>query len=550
MRRFLNIPEVLIFLVSLWIALTCNLGYWRVIAANGPPGEWPGIVFLASFLLLTVGLISLVMLILAIGPATRIVLALALLIAATTGYFTANLGILFDTGMLVNVFETNRAEALELITFPVLSSIAALGVVPVIILLRTPLAKRRFTRALVYRGIAGVVALSLIAVPLFASQKEIFSVARNHRELRHMIAPLNVIAASYSYVRDSFESPTTFRTIAPDARHTSSASVGEHPAVHVLIIGETARAANFSLNGYGLHTNPELEQRTDVRFLEAASCGTATAVSLPCMFSLSRRSGFDRHESRNEDNLVDIIARSGYEVYWVDNGNGCKGICARVDYRDVHQSDMDGVCPDGECFDEILVNELEKILATVADDTFIVLHQLGSHGPAYFRRYPERFRIFRPDCRSPNFGDCTTDEISNAYDNTIAYTDHVIASAIEVLAKHADQLDASLIYVSDHGESLGEHNIFLHGMPYALAPDEQTKVPFVAWLSPALRSAQGLRPDCDPGAGSTPVSHDDLFHTELGLLGIDTAVYNPDLDIFASCRRLARPANTRALAIN
>ena len=536
MRRFFKTPEVLILLVSLWIAFTCNVGYWRVIAENSPHGGLPTLAFLVSFLLLTVGLIGLVMLIFVVGRLTRLVLGLALLVASSAGYFTAKYGVLFDTGMLVNVIETNRAEAFELVSPSLIAVITIFGLIPATVIWHYPLTSRRFPTALLHRSIAVFFALGLIAGPLYASQKEVFSVTRNHHELRHMIAPLNVFSASYIYARYSFEAPTAFKQVAQDATHVSAALEGQRPSVHVLIVGETARAANFGLNGYALNTNPELTKHEGIHFLEAASCGTATAVSLPCMFSIQSQRNFVREESRNSSNLLDIVARSGYEVYWIDNGNGCKGICSRVNHRDVHAANVNLICPEGECFDEILVVELENILSSVTSDTFIVLHQLGSHGPAYFRRYPETSRLFQPDCRSPNFGDCSDQEISNSYDNTIAYTDHVIATAIDTLSTHSDDINGSLIYVSDHGESLGEHGLYLHGMPYNFAPEEQTRVPIIAWLSTDVMRHQLIESNCDLHEDLSPMSHDNIFHTELGLMGIKTAVYLPELDIFSSCR--------------
>ena len=536
LHRFLRIPEAPVFLVSLWIALTCNAGYWHVILQNSPPGAMQTLIFSASFLSLTVGLISLVILILSAIGGSRWVLAVSLIIAATAGYFTARLGVLFDTEMLVNVLETNRAEALELINLPVIAFVAVVGFLPALLVLRLPKVQRRFPAAVLHKGVATLVALTLVAGSLFAGQKEMFSVIRNHREMRHMIAPLNIISATYSYTRDKLESPTEFTELALDAHHVSASSSGRRPTVHVLMVGETARAANFSLNGYHRDTNRELQQHTGVTFLKASSCGTATAVSLPCMFSIQDKAGFDRELSRNQDNLLDIAARAGIQVYWIDNGNGCKGICSRITNRDVHKSTVSRICPDGECFDEMLVSTLDDIVSTATADTLVVLHQLGSHGPAYYRRYPDEYRIFRPDCRSPSFGDCSTDEITNAYDNTIAYTDHVISAAIDVLSKHSDTVSASLIYVSDHGESLGEHNLFLHGMPYKFAPAEQTHVPLITWLSSNAIKDQEMKPGCDLHANSKPVSHDNLFHTELGLLAIKTSVYQPELDLYSSCR--------------
>lgn len=536
MARFLKTPEALIFIVSGWIALVSNTGLWRVVVANTPPGTLLGIPYLAAFLGLTVGLISLVLLLLTYGRATRITLGIALVAAACASYFTSRYGVLFDPGMMTNIVETDTAEALELMSTTLIAVVVITGILPALAIWRYPFARRRLTAALLQRSAALIVALAMIVAPLLAEQKDIFSVARNHHELRHMIAPVNLIAASYVLLRDRLETPPEYRAIALDASHPTAAAEHRKPVVHVLIVGETARAANFRLNGYALETNPELAQREGVRFVEARSCGTATAVSLPCMFSIQEHDGFDRDATQNEDNLLDIAARSGYDVTWIDNGNGCKGICVRVAYQDVHLSDDDSVCPEGTCFDEILVHELKNVLAEITKDTLIVLHQLGSHGPAYYRRYPREFALFQPDCQSANFGDCSQQQIINSYDNTIVYTDHVIAGAIEVLDAHADDLDTSLLYVSDHGESLGEHGLYLHGMPYSLAPAEQTTVPMIFWRGDDVPSASVMANRCFDTATGQPVSHDNLFHMELGLLGIATAVYRPDLDILSGCR--------------
>lgn len=539
MSRFLKTPEALIILVGLWLAFFCNAGFWEVIDANKPEGVAAELLYFSSFLFLTVGLISLVFLLLAFGRATRVVLGLALLTAAAAGYFTANYGVLFDPGMLTNIVQTDRAEASELLSFSQLIFIAVFGVLPALAIWRYPILPRPFPRALMHRSIALLLALGLITAPLVVSQKEIFSVGRNNQEIRHMIAPLNVISASYVSVRDNFESVGPFVHVALDATHANATLQNRKPRVHVLIVGETARAANFSLNGYAIDTNPELEKINSIRFFEVQSCGTATAVSLPCMFSVQGHKNFDAGAARNEDNLLDVAKRSGYDVHWIDNGNSCKGICTRVDSQNVHEISDNRLCPDGICYDEILVEELGRRLSSVTADSIFVLHQLGSHGPAYFRRYPDAFRIFEPACDSANFGDCTQQEIANAYDNTIAYTDHVIAATIRLLQSHAEEIEASLLYISDHGESLGEHNVYLHGMPYKFAPKEQTTVPMIAWFSTGgLRSSEEML-NCSQAADAGLVSHDNLFHTELGIMAISTSAYRPDLDIFSTCRNAA-----------
>jgi len=536
MLRIFKTQEALVILVSCWIVVFSNSGFWRVIAESAPPGMLPGFSYFSDFLSLTIGLVSLVMLLLAFGRPARIVLSVALIVAASTSYFTSRYGVLIDNGMLTNIIETNHEEASELVTTPLILFVAFAGLLPALAVWAYPLEQRRFVAAVAHRGVALLLALAMIVTPLIMSQKEIVSVARENHKIRHMIAPLNVVSATYNAIEDRLASPPEFHPVALDARHVPAAEQDKKPLVHVLIIGETARASSFRLDGYAVNTNPELGQKDDVQFFEMRTCGTATAVSLPCMFSVQEHDGFDRIASKNEDNLLDVAKRSGYNVIWIDNGNGCKGICARVASRDVHASSVENICPDNNCYDEILVEELRRILDAVTGDTFIVLHELGSHGPAYFRRYPESFRLFQPDCQSANFADCSQQQIINAYDNTIAYTDHVIASAIGILSAHTDQFDLSLIFVSDHGESLGEHGLYLHGLPYNLAPTEQTTVPMIVWLGPNSSYDDLSGSSCAAERSRASLSHDNLFHTELGLLGISTSAYKPELDILSACR--------------
>lgn len=549
-QSLLRKPEALVFLFSLWVALTCNLGYWTTVVSGNAPDNLPGVAFLANLALLTLGLISLVMLLLAVGVFTRVVLMLTLLVSAAAGYFTHKFGTLIDANMLINVFETDPAEASDLLTLPFVATVTLLGLLPAIAVWKYRLNRRSLPIAIRDRSVALLLALCMIAGPLYISQKEVMSFGRNHREVRHAIAPINAISAGFTLARDALETTPAYRQIGLDAAHIDAELHGELPRVHVLIIGETARAQNFSLDGYVRNTNPELQAIDNVLYSSASSCGTATATSLPCMLTEGGKDGFDRVDRQQQDNLLDIAARAGYAVHWIDNGNGCKTLCDRVDSRDVHLANVDSLCSETACFDEILVHELKSLLTSVSSDTLVVMHPLGSHGPAYFRRYPEEYRRFLPDCRSQNFGDCSTEEIVNSYDNTILYTDHVIAAAIDALAAESDRINPSLLYMSDHGESLGEHNLFLHGMPYNLAPETQKQVPMISWFGETALPGLGQHSGCQPANTQNGISHDNLFHTELGLLDIQTSAYRKDMDIFAGCKSAERLAAIRPLRVN
>ena len=183
-----------------------------------------------------------------------------------------------------------------------------------------------------------------------------------------------------------------------------------------------------------------------------------------------------------------------------------------------------------------MIRSLSAILDHLRGDTLIVLHPQGSHGPAYYRRYPEAFRRFTPDCRTQQVQTCSQPEIVNAYDNTIVYTDDILAEVIAQLRRRAVGLDTAMLYLSDHGESLGENGLYLHGMPYSLAPAEQTHVPFMLWLSPQLEAHAGLRRQCLLDNADISYSHDNLFHSVLGLFRIRTDAYEPAMDILEECR--------------
>jgi len=294
--------------------------------------------------------------------------------------------------------------------------------------------------------------------------------------------------------------------------------------VGIVVVGETARADHFSLNGYGRRTNPRLEAREGlINFPNATSSGTCTAVSVPCMFSFLGKRDYRPEEARRRSNVLDVVAKAGVQVVWIENNSGSKGVADRVDF--VEQRGIDG----GRDFDEALVEAAAARIRDVEGDVLVVLHTMGSHGPAYFRRYPPEFEIFRPACREADLTSRPREEVVNAYDNTIAYADHVLDRLIALLAPGGDA--AFLFYASDHGESLGENGIWLHGLPERFAPEAQTHVPMLAWLSAGLIQERGLDPARLRERASAPCSHDHLPHTLLGLYGVDTSLYRPELDL-------------------
>jgi lipid A ethanolaminephosphotransferase len=352
--------------------------------------------------------------------------------------------------------------------------------------------------------------------------------------LRYQINPLASFYSAATLVRQAQAAPRQPPLPIGVGATLAARPAGTRPPLFLLVVGETARSDRFSLNGYGRPTNPALASLGVVSFRDVAACGTSTAASLPCMFSHLGREGFEAR-SREHENLLDLAWRAGLAVLWIDNQAGCKGLCDRVPTVHASEGAPPALCRDGECLDEALLHGLDARLAALdperrARGVLLVLHQMGSHGPAYWRRSPPSAKPFQPECETNALQQCDAQALSNAYDNSIAYTDRVLAQAVDWLQARRADYDATLLYVSDHGESLGEKGLYLHGMPYAVAPREQTQVPMVVW------SASAERMKCLASERDRPLRHDHLFHSVAGELGIQAPEYRAELDLFAPCR--------------
>jgi lipid A ethanolaminephosphotransferase len=254
------------------------------------------------------------------------------------------------------------------------------------------------------------------------------------------------------------------------------------------------------------------------------------------MFSHLGRKAFKVDLAPSQSNLLDAVVRGGVDVEWRDNNSGCKHICDRVPQVDFYQPPYNEGCSGEHCLDETMTRGLVERLHGVSKDALVVFHQAGSHGPAYFERYPPEFAKFKPDCRTKELSKCKREGIVNAYDNSILYTDHVVAGQIELLESLQDRYDGLLIYVSDHGESLGEDGVYLHAAPYVMAPREQTHVPMLVWMTQGYRTRSATDLACLRARAAQPASHDDIYHTVLGALGLRSEAYRAELDLLAACR--------------
>jgi lipid A ethanolaminephosphotransferase len=256
------------------------------------------------------------------------------------------------------------------------------------------------------------------------------------------------------------------------------------------------------------------------------------------MFSPMDHANYDGEAARHSESLMDVLSRAGVKVLWKDNDEGCKGVCDRIPTIEILPKDFPEDCALGTCFDEVMLRNLDQEVSDKAQNQLIAFHLMGSHGPTYYKRYPEAHRAFGPDCPRSDIENCTAEELVNTYDNTIRYTDYVVAQLVEKLKTYQDRFNTVLLYVSDHGESLGEGGLYLHGAPYVFAPDEQTHVPMMMWMSQGYQTAQEIEADClGAAAQNAAFSHDNLFSTVLGAMNVSTALYQQQKDILATCSR-------------
>jgi lipid A ethanolaminephosphotransferase len=530
------------------MGLVGNWPLWRHMLQMPDLAGGRGQLFVLVFAATVTALLGALMSLLAWRITLKPVLVALLLLTAALSHFIGSYGVLIDSSMVINALQTDVRETRDLLSPGLLLSLALIAGPPILLLWRQPVAQTRWFRRLGW-NLAGLLGGVLLAVALVMSSfAELASTMRNHKSLRYMITPVNAIWAGVAVAVKTQRAPKGPPEVVGADATLRPLPAGGRPPLIVLVVGETARADNFSLNGYGPLTNPQLAQRPVLSFKDVTACGTSTAASLPCMFSHLGREAFIK-QKQSQESLLDVLQRVGLAVLWLDNQSGCKGICDRVpNAQAITPARQDiplpaGLCSeDGECLDEALLHDLDARIAALdpqrtARGVVLVLHQMGSHGPAYYKRTPAQRKPFQPECQSNALQQCPLDQVRNAYDNTIAYTDLVLARTIDWLQTQQQRFHPSMIYVSDHGESLGENKLFLHGMPYAIAPREQKQVPLILWLPEESARASGVDRQCLSQRLDQPLSHDGLYHAMLGLAGVQTSLYRPDWDWLGACRQ-------------
>ncbi len=514
--------SALIIGISLFIVLIDNASFFRHVVEVYPFNNTyaPFVISLGFvcflFLVLFLALFSW-------RYTTKPLLIFMLIVAAIENYFMETYNILIDRTMIENIVHTDVRETLDLMSWRLFAYLILFGLLPSYFVYKTPLVYNGFKRELASKITLIVGSIVLMFFVMLPFSKHYTSFFREHKILRAYTNPNHGLYSLGVYIKERIKDKNTpLRQIGLDAKIEKR----EKRKVVIMIVGEAARADHFSLNGYEKETNPLLKKEEIINFENMYSCGTTTAVSVPCMFSIYNRCEYDSSKGHYTENVLDVLSHAGVEVLWRDNNSNSKGVANRVKYEHYKKPKNNPICK-GECRDVGMLVGLDKVIEESPKDIMIVLHQMGNHGPAYYKRYPKEFERFVPTCKTNQLESCSEEEIANAYDNALLYTDYFLSQTIQLLKRYENTIDTAMFYISDHGESLGEGGFYLHGLPYFIAPDTQKHVASVLWLGenfPMDRVKLKKNISCE-------FTQDNLFSTLLGLFDVQTEVYNEKMDI-------------------
>lgn len=418
-------------------------------------------------------------------------------------YFINTYQVLVTDKMMGNVFNTQYSEASGFFSGQALLYILFLGILPAVYLF---MQKTDYGKPKRFFAGAGL-SLGLALLIAFGNMTNWPWIDRHATKLGSLLMPWSYTVNSIRFY--NAEKKRNRKAIPlPDAR---IATPGKD--VCVLIIGESARRENFSLYGYGKPTNPLLE-KDSVTALMAEAAATYTTAGVKAILD-------HKPTKKLYEILPNYLFRNGVDVTWRTTNWGEPPVHIDKYYK---AKDLQKMNPEADGkYDEILLAGLkEEILSCTKDKMLVILHTSTSHGPTYNKKYPAKFEVFTPVCTTVEMAKANPKELMNAYDNTIVYTDYLVHSVIEML-KDVPQRRSCVLFVSDHGESLGEGNLYMHGVPMAVAPKEQIEIPFIVWTSDKNLK---IRPD-------QKVGQYHVFHSVLSFLGIDSPVYDQEKDIFA-----------------
>ena len=522
MKRILKLRRpvsLLMFscIVSIGTLLLYNLPFFSFVADNSNEGAGGKLMLLASLVVLMLALnfmmTCLVMFLL--RWAGRILLAILSVINATAVYFIITYSVIIDATTVENVFNTRYSEASGFFSWSLGLFILGLGVLPALYCLLQPVVMCKVKRL----GLYGGSALAIVLVVALANMNQTLFVTQHDTELGGLLQPWSYLVNTVRVVSSQHDEQ------AEEIRLPDGQIMDHEKAVVVLVIGESARKANFQFYGYKRNTNPLLAKQADLKVYEANACATYTTAGTKAIL-----------EPQNSDDLYEMLPNyafmTGVDVSWRTSNWGEPPI--HID--EYLTNEQLGSLYPGEniYYDAILLKGLrERIESSKKDKVLIVLHTSTSHGPNYADKYPKAFEVYKPVAKNVEEGEKNVDMLVNAYDNTIRYTDFLLDNLINTLRSMKDWHSA-MIFISDHGESLGENKMFMHGLPMKLAPKVQYEIPFFVWTSPQFR-------DYKPTSSSKDITDDELpavleqhyiFHSVLNLLSIQSPAYNKAYDIF------------------
>nr|WP_313295885.1 phosphoethanolamine--lipid A transferase [Diaphorobacter sp.] len=538
-------PQRIVILLSLYLIFAANWPLWlKLERMAGAPS-----LYMRSILLLGVLNACATVAILAFTAWTRgmrFVWLAMVLVAALSQYYMLTYSVVMDPGMAANVLQTDAHEVADLLGLHLFTGVFVVMVLPTWWLLRVRIPAMPVLHQVVRNVLLLLGALVVAAIVIATTARDLAPLMRNDPQLRYMLNPTaSLYSTTVTAVRPLFARSKKLIPISGGAALGASYASAKKPLLFVLVVGETGRADHFGLNGYERDTTPQLAARNVFNWKNVHSCGTSTLASVPCMFSPLGKKAF---ESRKDDyeTLLDVAKAAGLGVLWIDNQSGCKGVCDRVP----HVSAVQGLSADqrnqlcdasGECRDLAMLSNLDQRLAAIPAEqrdkgVLLVLHQMGSHGPAYSKRSSAATKHFQPECTTEVLADCSHSQLMNAYDNSILETDKFLGATIDWLKAASARFDTGMLYLSDHGESLGEYGQFLHGLPYSVAPEVQKHVPMVAWFSADMEQRGRLNMGCVRADSDAPRTHDHLYHSMLGMLDVQSPSYDAQLDMLAHCR--------------
>lgn len=494
------------FILSVLTFLFFHYPFFRFVVENVEVKSFSGVLLVASLVvvMLVANAFAYYLFLFIHQIFGKTLLVLTFIINAIALYFVNTYSVIIDESMIGNVFNTNYEESSSYFSLGFVLYVLLLGVLPSVYIIKARVETTTVKRFFKTIGLA----LGFLLIMAFVNAMNWLWIDKNSKKLGGLAMPWSYSVNTALYFKHQKEKNRK-EILLPNA------TIGDNEkSIVVLVIGESARSQNFSLYGYKKDTNPLLSATENVRHFPATSCATYTTAGVKCIL-----------EHENTDDLYEILPnylyRNDVEVIWRTTNWGEPPLHIK---NFMNKEALTKNCEGEDCgYDGVLLKGLkEQIAASPKNKILVVLHTSTSHGPTYSKKYPKAFEKFSPVCNSVEVAQCTSEELINAYDNTIVYTDYLLHRVIEDL-KHLPEYKSTMLYVSDHGESLGEKNLYMHGLPMSLAPKEQYEIPFIVWTSD---NANKKLKD------NKQLSQNHVFHSVLNFLNIKSPIYKEEMNIF------------------